>query len=76
MGVKTVGKIIEDEDDPLPCVKHLRMLTEKVAKSVYKIDSLCKYDATVCKRAGLVGVKEFGNIKHDEMFTYFMYDNT
>ena len=71
VGVKTVEKIIEDEDNPLPCVKHLRMLTEKVAKNVYKVDSLCKYDAAVRKRAGLVGVEEFGNIKHDEMFTYF-----
>ena len=53
-------------------LKHLRMLTEKVAKNVYKVDSLCKYEAAVCKRAGLVGVKEFGNIKHDEMFTYFI----
>ena len=76
VGVKTVERIIEDEDDPLPCVKHQRMLTEKVAKNVYKVDSLCKYDAAVCKTAGLVGVKEFGNIKHDEMFSYFTYDNT
>ena len=52
------------------------MLTEKVAKNVYKVDSLCKYDAAVRKRAGLVGVEEFGNIKDDEMFTYFNYDNT
>ena len=36
----------------------------KVAKNVYKVDSLCKYDAVVCTRAGLVGVEEFGNIKH------------
>ena len=57
-------------------VEHLRKLTEKVAKNVYKVDSLCKYDAPVRKRAGLIGVEEFGNIKHDEMFTYFMYDNT
>ena len=76
VGVKTVEKIIEDGDNPLPCVKHLRMLTEKVAKNVYKVDSLCKYDAAVRKRAGLEGVEEFGNIKHDEMFTYFTYDNT
>ena len=52
------------------------MLTEKVAKNVYRVDSLCKYDAAVRKRAGLVVVKEFGNIKHGEMITYFMYDNT
>ena len=71
VGVKTVEKIIEEGGNPLPCVKHLRMLTEKVAKNVYKVDSLCKYDAAVCKRAGLEGVEEFGNIKHDEMFTYF-----
>ena len=76
VGVKTVEKIIEDGDNPLPCVKHLRMLTKKVAKNVYKVDSLCKYDAAVRKRAVLVGVEEFGNIKHDEMFTYFTYDNT
>ena len=76
VGVKTVEKIIEEGDNPLPCMKHLRMLTEKVAKNVYKVDSLCKYDAAVRKRAGLVGVEEFGNIKHDEMFTYFTYDNT
>ena len=75
VGVKTVEKIIKDGDDPLPCVKHLRMLTEKVTKKVYKVDRLCKYAAPVHKRASLVGVKEFGNIKHDEMFTYFMYDN-
>ena len=56
VGVKTVERIIQDGDDPLPYVKHLRMLTEKVAKNVYKVDSLCKYDAAVCKRAGLVGV--------------------
>ena len=41
VGVKTVNKIIEDGDNPLPWVKHLRMLTEKVAKNVYKVDSLC-----------------------------------
>ena len=76
VGVKTVEKIVEEGDNPLPCVKHLRMLTEKVAKNVYKVDGLCKYDAAVRKRAGLVGVEEFGNIKHDEMFTYFTYDNT
>ena len=76
VGVKTVEKIIEHGDNPLPCVKHLRMLTEKVAKNVYKVDSLCKYDAAVRKRAGLVGVEEFGNIKHNEMFTYFTYNNT
>ena len=76
VGVKTVEKIIEDGDNPLPCVKHLRMLTEKVAKDVYKVDSLCKNDTAVRKRAGLEGVEEFGNIKHDEMFTYFTYDNT
>ena len=76
VGVKTVEKIIEEGDDPLPCVKHLRMLTEKLAKNVYKVDSLCKYDAAVRKRAELVGVKEFGNIKHDEMFTFYTYDNT
>ena len=76
VGVKTVEKIIEEGGNPLPCVKHLRMLTEKVAKNVYKVDSLCKYDAAVRKRAGLEGVEEFGNIKHDEMFTYFTYDNT
>ena len=76
VGVKTVEKIIEDGDNPIPCVKHLRMLTEKVAKNVYKVDSLCKYDAAVRKRAGLVGVEECGNIKHDEMFTYFTYNNT
>ena len=76
VGVKNVEKIIEEGDNPLPCMKHLRMLTEKVAKNVYKVDSLCKYDAAVRKRAGLEGVEEFGNIKHDEMFTYFTYDNT
>ena len=76
VGVKTIEKIIEDGDDPLPCVKHLRMLTEKVAKNVYKLDSLCKYDAVVRKRAGVKGVEEFGVIQHDEMFTYFTYDNT
>ena len=76
VGVKTVERIIEEGGNPLPCVKHLRMLTEKVAKNVYKVDSLCKYDAAVRKRAGLEGVEEFGNIKHDEMFTYFTYDNT
>ena len=76
VGVKTVEKIIQEGGNPLPCVKHLRMLTEKVAKNVYKVDSLCKYDAAVRKRAGLEGVEEFGNIKHDEMFTYFTYDNT
>ena len=75
VGVKTVEKIIEEGDDPLPCTKHLKMLTEKVAKNVYTVDSLCKY-AAVRKRAGLLGVNEFGNIKHDEMFTYFTYDNT
>ena len=26
VGVKTVEKIIEEGEDPLPCVKHLRML--------------------------------------------------
>ena len=76
VGVKTIERIIEEGGNPLPCVKHLRMLTEKVAKNVYKVDSLCKYDAAVRKRAGLEGVEEFGNIKHDEMFTYFTYDNT
>ena len=59
VGVKTVERIIEDGEDPLPCVKHLRMLTEKVAKNVYKVDSLCKYDAAVRKRAGLVGIWEY-----------------
>ena len=73
VGVKTVEKIIEEGGNPLPCVKHLRMLTEKVAKNVYKVDSLCKYDAAVRKRAGLEGVEE---LKHDEMFTYFTYDKT
>ena len=29
VGVKTVEKIIEEGGNPLPCVKHLRMLTEK-----------------------------------------------
>ena len=43
---------------------------------MYKVDSLCKYDAAVRKRAGLNGVEEFGCIKHDEMFTYFTYDDT
>ena len=56
VGVKTVERIIEEGGNPLPCVKHLRMLTEKVAKNVYKVDSLCKYDAAVRKRAGLEGV--------------------
>ena len=65
-----------DVDDPLPCVKDLRMLTEKGEKNAYKLDSLCKYDAVVCKHAGKKGVEEFGVIQHDEMFTYFTYDNT
>ena len=59
-------------NDPLPVVKHLRMLTEKVAKNVYTFYSLFKYDAAVHKRAG----KKFGLIQPDEMFTYFTYDNT
>ena len=56
VGVKTLEKIIEDGEDPLPCVKHLRMLAEKVSKNVYKVDSLCKYDSIVRKRAGLKGI--------------------
>ena len=43
---------------------------------MYKPDSLCKYDAVVHKRAGKKGVEEFGIIQHDEMFTYFTYNNT
>ena len=52
------------------------MLTEKGEKNAYKLDSLCKYDAVVCKHAGKKGMEEFGVIQHDEMFTYFTYDNT
>ena len=76
MGVKAVERIIESGEDPLPCVKHLRMLAEKVLKNVYKVDSLCKYDAVVRKRVDVKGLEEFGVIHHDEMFTYFTYDNT
>ena len=50
------------------------MLAEKVSKNVYKVDSLCKYDAVVRRRAGLKGVEEFGVIHHDETFTDFTYD--
>ena len=34
---------------------------------MYKLDSLCKYDAVVHKRAGKKGVEEFGIIQHNVM---------
>ena len=74
--VKTVESVIEEGEDPLPCVKHLRMIAEKVSKNIYKVDSLCKYDSVARKRAGSKGVDEFGMIHHNEIFTYFTYDNT
>ena len=46
VGVKTVERIIEEGDDPFPCVKHLRMLTEKVTKNVYKKTVYKKYKDT------------------------------
>ena len=39
---------------------------------------MCKYDAAIRKRAVVKGVETFGIIHHvhNEMFTYFTYDNT
>ena len=38
------------------------MLTEKVAKNVYKLDRLGKHHAVVHKQAGKKGVEKFGVI--------------
>ena len=68
---KTLEKVINEGGGPNPGVKHLKFISDKVAKGCFNFEAISGYDDTVRARVALEGYGEFAKIETDEVFGHF-----
>ena len=74
--VKTLEKIINEAGDSIPALKHLKFVSDKVAKGCFNFEAISGYDNGVRARVALEGYGEFAKIETDEVFGHFSVENT
>ena len=75
--VKTLEKIInEGWGDPIPALKHLTFISDKVAKGCFNFEAISGYDDAVRATVVVEGYGEFAKIETDEVFGHFSVENT
>ena len=57
-------------------MKHLKFISDKVAKGCFNFEAIAGYDKAVRARVALEGYSEFANIETDEVFGHFSVENT
>ena len=74
--IRTLEKIINEGGDPIPASKHLKSVSDKVAKGCFNFKVISGYDDAVRAREALEGYGEFAKIETDEVFSHFSVENT
>ena len=74
--IKTVDKAVNDKNNPSPVLKHVRCITQKATKKMFKPVAYIKYDEAICERANGKGIEQFGIIETDEVYFHFSLENT
>ena len=74
--VNTLEKIINEGGDPIQALKHLKFVSDKVAKGCFNFEVISGYDDAVRARVVLEGYGEFAKIETDEVFGNFSVENT
>ena len=64
---KTLEKVINEGGDPVPALKHLKFVSDKVAKGCFNFEAISGYDEAVRARVALEGYSEFAKIETDEV---------
>ena len=63
--VKTLEKVINEKMDPIRALKHLKFMSDKVAKGCFNFEAISGYDDAVRARVALEGYGEFAKIETD-----------
>ena len=74
--VKTLEKVINEGGDPIPALKHLKFVSDKVSKGCFNFEAISGYDEAVRARVALEGYSGFAKIETDEVFVHFSVENT
>ena len=62
--------------DPIPALKHLKFISDKVAKGCFNFEAISGYDEAVRARVALESYSELANIETDEVFGHYSVENT
>ena len=68
--------MVNEGGDPIPALKHLKFISDKVAKGCFNFEAISGYDDAVRARVALEGYSEFAKIETDEVFGHFSVENT
>ena len=60
----------------MPALKHLKSVSDKVAKGCFNFEAISGYDDAVRARVALEGYGEFAKIETDEVYGHFSMENT
>ena len=69
-------KVINEGGDPVPALKHLKLISDKVAQWCFNFEAIAGYDDAVRARVVLEGYGEFAKIEKEEVFGNFSIENT
>ena len=61
---------------PVPSLKHLTFISDKISKGCFNFEAISGYDEAVRARVALEGYSEFSKIETDEVFGHFSVENT
>ena len=68
--------MLNEGGDPIPALKHLKFISDKVSKGCFNFEAISGYDEAVRARVALEGYAEFAKIETDEVFCHFSVENT
>ena len=65
--VKTLEKVTSEGGDPVPALKHLKFVSDKVAKGCFNFEAISGYDEAIRARVALEGYSEFAKIETENL---------
>ena len=71
--VKTLEKVVNEGGDPIQALKHLKFISDKVAKGCFNFEAISGCDEAVRTRMALEGYSEFAKIETDEVFRHSLW---
>ena len=60
--VKILEKVMNEGGDPVPTLKHLKFILDKLSKGCFNYDAISGYDEAVRSRVALKGYLQFAKI--------------